>query len=550
MRSVTILILASLALCPFVGPVAQERSLVASVDRAEIHENESFLYRLRASGAFSGRPDLSALTRDFDVLRNVATTSSVQIVNGRTSRVSDWTVELIPRRPGRFELPPVELDGALSNAVSVEILPAEDVDSDADVFIEVELDRNEAYVQSQAVFTLRLFVAVATGREGLAGPAIEGGEAIVESLGQDREYQAVRGDRSYRVRERSYSIFPQAPGTLTIGPVEYQATVVPNLGFQRRQRLLSDTLELTVLPAVAPPDTHPTAIWLPARSVEIEESWGDVSDTFEQGVPRTRELTVLADGVLETQLPELVPPAIPGLRQYADQPELDRHVTANGITAVRTERFAVIASEPGRIELPAVELPWWNVDTERWEIARIEPSTVEVVPGRATESSESESAPIPPPGLPAPPADPGPWPWISAVLALGWIGTLAAWGWTARRGSRPRPTGQRPAGTSTRALIRQIVAACRVDDAERTRDLLLEWAARHFSDDPPTSLGALARRLPAPLRDEILALETALYGPAGQSWRGLKLAECVKSTQSVALSRGEEDRDPLVPLYR
>ena len=37
-----------------------------------------------------------------------------------------------------------------------------------------------------------------------------------------------------------------------------------------------------------------------------------------------------------------------------------------------TERFAVIAQQPGPVEFPPVELPWWNVDEERWEIARIE----------------------------------------------------------------------------------------------------------------------------------------------------------------------------------
>jgi hypothetical protein len=99
-------------------------------------------------------------------------------------------------------------------------------------------------------------------------------------------------------------------------------------------------------------------------------------------------------------------------------------------------------------------------------------------------------------------------------------------------------------------LLKQLTAACRVNDAVRTRDLLLEWAARQFAENPPTSLGSLAGRLTGELAAEILALETALYGPAPGSWGGERLATLLKSTQSVSQSAGKEDQDPLVPLYR
>lgn len=528
--------------------VAQEATVVASVDRESIRANESFTYVLRAEGRFSGRPDLSALAREFEVLRS-GSSSSIQIVNGQTTQVAEWTVELMPRSAGEFELPAVELDGLLSNAVRLEILlPEARSETAADVFIEVELDRPLAYVQSQIVYTLRLHVGVATGREALTAPAVTGGEAIVEKLGGDREYQTVRGNKAYRVRERRFAVFPQTAGVLTIGPTEYQATVIPSLGFSRQQNLRSEVLELEVLPAVPPPASHPDAVWLPARALRIEESWSNDADEFEQGVPRTRELTIVADGLLETQLPELNLLESPGLRQYADQPDLSREVKDAGIEARRTERFAVIANQPGPVEFPPVELPWWNVDTEQWEIARVNPLRVEVAPGADFEPISQESATAEPPD--AVESGPGFWPWLSATLALGWIGTIAAWA-VSRGGSRARSlrqTASRP--PSIRTLLKQLTAACRVDDAERARDLLLEWAARQFADNPPGSLGALAGRLPEELSREILALEMALYGPAPRSWKGRGLAELMQATQAVRQRAGQDEQDPLVPLYR
>ncbi|HUF74432.1 MAG TPA: BatD family protein [Gammaproteobacteria bacterium] len=540
------LALCLVSLAAIVAAYAQDASLVASVDRDRIQANESFTYVLRVEGRFSGRPDLSALGREFDVLRS-GSSQSIQIVNGQTTQVAEWTVELMPRGAGEFELPPIELGGELSNPVQVEVLPAETAtDAAADIFIEVELDRDEAYVQSQVIYTQRFFIGIPTGRESFPATAIAGGEAIAEKLGNDREYQTVRGDRVYRVRERKFAVFPQATGMLRIGPAEYEATVIPNRGFSRRQVLRSDVVELTVLPAVAPPASHPNAVWLPARSLRLEEAWNDGEDVFEQGVPRTREVSVQAEGVLETQLPELALAEGEGLRQYPDQPELSRELTDAGIEARRTERFAVIAQQPGTVEFPPVELPWWNVDLRRWEIARIDAVTIPVEPGDETVPAALAT----PAAAPVVETDPGFWPWVSGALAAGWLLTIAAWAFSrraTRRSVRPRPAER---AVSARSLLKQALAACRVDDAARTRDLLLEWAARQFPDDPPLSLGALAGRLADPLAAEIRTLESSLYGPQGHAWRGRKLAELLSATQSVSREGTEEGRDPLMPLYR
>jgi hypothetical protein len=309
-------------------------------------------------------------------------------------------------------------------------------------------------------------------------------------------------------------------------------------------------LELDVLPAVAPPASHPTAVWLPARNLRIEETWAD-GVAFEQGVPRTRQLTVIADGVLETQLPELELPAAAGFRQYADQPELSREVTGDGIQARHTERFAVIAQQAGTIELPVVEMPWWNVDLQRWEVASVGPRTVEVAPSAGGADPAAEPAPARAP-VRADEAGFSVWPWIAGLLGAGWLATLVAFVLSRRmrRPVRSRPPAGAPA-ISGRALVKQLSAACRVDDAKRTRDLLLQWGARQFPDDSPTSLGELAGRLSGgPLAAEVESLEMALYGRSGGGWRGEQLAELLKSTQSVAVGSGSNEQDPLVPLYR
>jgi hypothetical protein len=529
----------------------QELTVSAGVDRAQVRENESFTYSVRAEGRVRGEPDVSVLEQDFDILTRTSNTR-IQIVNGQTQQVAEWVYQLMPKRAGQFTLPPVEVGGMASNSVALDVEGAVVVgDEPADIFIEIEADSLTPYVQSQVIYTLRLFVGVSTGRATLTAPQISGGEAIVERLGEDQKFQTVRGGRNFVVRERRYAVFPQQTGPLTIGPATFEAMVIPNRGFSRVQRLRSGSLDLDVQPAVAPPPEYPNAAWLPARNLELAETWADQVEEFSLGVPRTRTLSIKADGILETQLPELRLDQVDGVRQYPDQPALDRQVTDLGLQGQRIERFAVIAQRSGDLQMPGVELPWWNIETERWEVARIEPRTVTVQASAEPALAPVPAAPIPVP-LPAP-ADvpPGYWSMVSAALAFGWAATVAFMlrhRWIRPRRQRAAPAPSRRA--SNRQLLRRLRAACAVNDAGEAQRLLLEWAQLRFSE-APQSLGALAQKLPGELAKAVAELELAMYGrSAAAEWRGARLSTALAEIDSVSRPSKAGGEDPLLPLYR
>jgi hypothetical protein len=545
----------SIALALAGRPALAQQDVVvsASVDRPTIRENESFTYLLRAEGRPSGDPDVSAVEQQFDIL-NQSTTTRIQSINGRTQQVAEWAFQLMPRSTGTFTLPAIQVGNALSNEVTIEILPAP-VASDAlaDIFMETEVDRERVYVQAQVVYTLRLFVGVSTGRATLTAPPIGGGEAIVERLGEDQQYQVLRGGRTFIVRERRYAIFPQQAGALTIGPATYEAMVIPNRGFSRVQRLRSDPVDIEVLPAVAPPPEYAGAAWLPASSLELSESWADNVDEFSLGIPRTRTLTIEAAGLLETQLPELELGDAQGIRQYPDQPELDREVTDTGLRARRVERYAVIAQDLGLAKIPAAMLPWWNVDTETWEVARVAAEEIPVGPSAEPAVAPEVVTPTPAVATEAVPAT-NYWPIVSALLGVAWLATISLWLRSrgglviARKRRARRPSA--PRAPSSRRALRELRAASAANDAQRTHALLLEWAKLQFADDPPQSLGALAARLPDSIGAEVAALEAHLYGPGHETWDGGGLVEALASVDAVSRAAASDGKDPLVPLYR
>jgi hypothetical protein len=372
---------AGLALAMPALALAQGPPVIASVDRAVVRANESFVYMLRAEGAVTGDPEIAPLAAQFDILNAPSSTRSIGIVNGRRSEVYEWQFPLMPKGPGDFTIPALRVGDRQSNPVAVRVLaPESNAGPAADIFMELSAEPENVYAQAQVLFTLRLYNGVTTGRATLTAPEVSGVEAIVEKLGEDSRYQTTRGGREFIVLERRYAVFPQQAGTMTIGPVTFEAMVIPDRGFSRVQRFRSDVLEVSVRPAVAPPAELAGAAWLPARRVTLTEEWGDGGDELAVGIPRTRTIAIEGLGLLETQLPDLALEQLPGIRQYADRPELERNITPEGFLSRRLVSFAVITQSPGEVALGGVRLPWWNVAQQRWEVAELPPRTLRVTP--------------------------------------------------------------------------------------------------------------------------------------------------------------------------
>ena len=110
---------------------------------------------------------------------------------------------------------------------------------------------------------------------------------------------------------------------------------------------------------------------------------------------------------------------------------------------------------------------------------------------------------------------------------------------------RRDPAGPERGGPqAARRALRQ---ACRHNDAAAAAAALLQWSAC-FWDEPPTSLAALAARLPED-QGVILALERALYARQAADWDGGALWYAVKSGGLRPPAAAADRPAVLAPLY-
>lgn len=536
-------------------------TLTARIDRLTVDLNESFTLEITADAATDLEPDFSVLEENFDV-GQVSKLSNTSIFNGDIRRSLTWSVMLMPKRAGAQEIPAIRLGNEVSKPVRIVVNePTPAPPGEADVFVTSDVDIEETYVQAQILYRIRIYRAVATRQPALRDPAITGAEALVELAGDERQYESVLNGRAYNVIERVIALYPQESGEIDISPARFEARVLRNGRITGRKVFESEAHTIKVLPIPAPPADHPDAAWLPASDVQLTEEWSRPPDEMQAGEPVTRHITLSALGQIETQLPALEAPRVDGLNIYADKPELGRTYEAGGIRGTRKDQYAIIGLADGKVQLPQLEVPWWDTAAREWKVASL-PARTLTVTGAAAPPPVAEPATEPAvEDVVAAAEQPDPqavlaidsfWQRATELFAVLWILTLAAWWWSSKSRSRParknREPESPPAQKQQSTLLKTARKAAAAGDGAAVRTALLEWARLQWPDGPPRSIGELAARVAPPLADELCRLSAASYGPEGKDWDGAALARALQSITVVADARQAADSDPLPPL--
>ena len=536
-------------LCALLSFNVNAAELSASVDRTQLSEGESVELTVESNDVtLFGKPDLAPLQDLFELL-GTRQINRLSTFNGEARATTSWIITLQPKRTGYVVIPPLHLGDASSQPITLHVLAASTNNGKprlAPVYIEASLDHDSVYVQAQAILTLRIYHSVSLYDDSNLTP-LQMANANIEQLGEPKTYEKLINGVRHGVIELRYAIFPQQSGELQIPALTFSATVVaaraPNDAFSafgRPGKLTRVSSAQIPLQVKAKPATYPAdAVWLPARALTLSDSWSTPPEQSKVGDSLTRSLTLQAEGLSSAQLPPLPSPQIAGVRSYPDQPQLANQINEQGVNGSREERFALVPSHSGPVQLPEIEVLWWNTATDQLERTRL--------PGRELQVSENPLLQGEQGNEPAPSTvlvdGPPLWPWQLACALLS-LTTLAGFGlwWRARRQPAIAPTSQ--TGPSPRTLLDDLKRACQSNEPQSTRQALDAWARQQ-----PETLADMAARF-APLSSALDGLNGALYSETGQQWQGEDLWRAIR-TLPAAQDQGNSPQEPspLPPLY-
>ncbi|MCP4877669.1 MAG: protein BatD [Gammaproteobacteria bacterium] len=517
------------------------------IDRNPVQVNESFQLVFSADQSPDRDPDFSILQQHFLILGSTRS-NSISIINGEYQRSVKWTLKLMAKRVGEFMVPAIRFDQYRSKPLQITVQPSRIASvPNNQLVLELLVDKPVAYVQSQLILTLRLLSATNISAYEFGDIKIEDVDTVVESLGDELQYQTRIGDKTYLVLEKKLALFPQQSGRLAVPPVIAEVRLRSASKFDpfrsggEIRQLRSQPLTIDVEPI---PAEFVGPYWLPAQSLELREQWQGDIDKLVAGEPVTRSLTLIADGLTAAQLPELVLSQIDGIKQYPDQPGLENSLTSKGVSGSRQQKVALIPGAAGSYLLPEISVPWWNLQTGKMETA--------IIPAREISVSAAVNTVVPvSPAVSESPAvapqilSENIWLWISLLLASGWILSVLYWWFSSRR--RRQPSKSEWESPNLSVARKRLGRACDADDAVAARQALLAWGRAMFAPGEVGNLIQLANLLGSELGGEIEKLNQSLYAEAGTPWRGRDLWSLCQQFE-IANASTSQASGSLLPL--
>lgn len=523
-----------------------------SIDRNSVRVNETFELTINMESTPVNQPELTGMPGDLEVLRS-SNFYRKSTVNGQSQVQAGWTFTIKALNEGLYTIPSFNIDGQMTQPLTIKVLAAVSsavIDGQEDAIkIVADINTDSVYVQQQLLYTIRLYRSVRAQYASLTEPELEG--ALIERLGEDIQFETVLDNVRYRVLERNYAIFPQQSGTFTISGVTYNAEVSSGRqsfgtlgslrGRSRSVSLSSDdkTIEVKPIPSSV------TDWWLPASDVLIEQSWKPDSSTLQVGDPVTWTYTISAEGLTSTQLPDVLPNELDGLKFYPEKAKSNNLIVDGKLIGKRTQTVAVIASEAGEVNLPAIEIAWWDVESDSQQTVRLPEKTILItgeetnvtpqppvvsVPENANEeqqltpeTDESETTTI---------TSIQYWQAATGFFILLWLMTLLWRRKTAANNVATSLHEQSVASekqTSDKRVKKDLNQALRSNDAPRITRALVEFGRR--IDPDIHSLADLRNRLSdKSIQQELRSLEQARYSPRN-AWESKQLATMIDRLQ-------------------
>jgi len=209
-----------------------------------------------------------------------------------------------------------------------------------------------------------------------------------------------------------------------------------------------------------------------------------------------------------------------------------------GLVGSREDREALVPARSGPIELPSVEVVWWNTFEDHLEHSSLPARTLQVSvnpslmvdtpagnsPANATVDSETL------------------WRWKLSTLILACT-TLLGFGLWWRARWQPAIARAAQTGPSPRTVLDDLKRACQANDPHATRQALDAWARQQ-----PETLADMAARF-VPLSDALDGLNGALYSETGQHWQGEELWRAIRTIPIAERVQDPVGDSGLPPLY-
>ena len=532
-----------------------------NIDPPTVKLGESFRINLSYDPSqVQGAPDLTALQDEFSII-GTEQSMSYSVINGQAQSIGQWSIVLQPRKTGIILIPAIKIGHLSSPPSQISVNPAaQSPDPErypktsakpnkAGVQLTASVDQTKPYLNQEVLYTVRLSSQHQLVNLRYHPP--EAQDAIVFRVGEGQEYQRIIDGELTHVIEQLYAIFPQKSGELSISPPRINALI-----YEDRPKPIALSAETQRLKVQAPPQSQSLDHWLPSKLVKLKQVFDQTTDTFEQGASLTRTIDLQAQGLVAKLLPEIPFEKSKLFSVYPAKAQTTDEIKQGELWGQSRQNMTYVFTKAGDIDIPAIQVPWFNVNTKQLEIAKLPGRRLHILPYANPNPEKGLKTPNPKHQSLAttekPQADKpslvqntraylhGPFLLRIglglAVLGLMLVGLILFY-------------RTRPKQAATLTLLKK---ACQENDPQKARAALLTWARQLRPDLKILDLAAIAKfTMNDQLNKELALLDAALYQKqACADWQGQGLWRALNAWRHSNKSQAaRHKKSTLPPIY-
>ena len=368
-------------------------SATARVDRTRISSQDTISFQVVVDGG-KAEVNLSGLA-DFDVLSS-GTQTSRSYVNGNWAHKVVYNYTLLPKKKGVVTIPPlaVTMDGEAVMTQEIQILVSDTPPSPEEqqaFFAKAELSSTDIVLGQQAVYTLKLFAASNFAGASFDPPEFSG--LMARELTKWKKYtQNIKG-RVFMVNEIKFLVQGETEGDFHISPAVFMAkkrvggsqdpfgSFFDDSFFRTARtkpvRVVSNAVTLTVNPL--PPYTGDAPFSGLVGSFTIGTTLD--KDKIKVGESATLTITIQGSGnIMDAGVPPLSLDE-GRFKVYQDSPVEEIYAGEKGFEGKKIFKQALVPNVPGKIEIPAITLTFFDTESKVYKTISTPPVPLEVIPG-------------------------------------------------------------------------------------------------------------------------------------------------------------------------
>lgn len=484
----------------------------------------------------SGTPDLTPLQKDF-IITGTQASLSYSAINGVAKSTNTWVIQLIAKKSGVINLPPLQVGHLSSMPTRVNItdhaneLSADKEnapsDDNAPIMLRTNANPTTPFINEQVIYTVKLYSRQSVLEADYQPPHVD--DALLIPLGEGRRYQTTLNGYGYNVDEQQYAIFPQKSGKLHINPPTLTAVVYD--GAAKHLHIKGDATNLNVAPI---PASNTSSHWLPAKQVGLTERFEPSTTSINQGDTIVRTIRLQAMAMPAELLPTLTFAESKQFSVYPEKPETHNTLRQQTLIGTTTTKVTYLLNKTGPVTIPPLKLTWFNTQTGLEEVITLPAHklTVAAKPGSAAPPPSKPTVvhkkPMTPILLTVPKQSHALLYWIASALGLaGLLMALLRW-------LRPRFLARRTMKTT----LKQLRTACAANDPTSAHSAFLSWAALVRSDAMNDS----------EINKQIQLLSQVLYSPSPHNWDGKALWLAVKHYRPMPALKTPYRLPPIHPI--